>query len=184
MLILVLMKVISQVGCFVSQHRISWNAGLFCNAICSWWPLLSYSGVPLSGHLCLLLFTHFTLQSPKPHVSQWREGLSGSSIPICTYFFLLFHSIFSLSSVVYWKYLKKTPPPGISFYYYIFTSPFSCFSAGFGVWKCACLSRAPSFRSLFLWIVLQSLFFLFAFIFFLYCVSRSIKAIRSQNSAR
>lgn len=101
------------------------NTGLFVvqkTEICLWRPLLSYSDVPHSGHLRLLLFSHFTLQSPEPHLSQRREGLSRSSVSICTYSssFSLILFFFPLSSVLYRKVFQESTPPDKSGYYYIF----------------------------------------------------------------
>lgn len=112
------------------------NTGLFVvqkTEICLWRPLLSYSDVPHSGHLRLLLFSHFTLQRPEPHLSQRREGLSGSSILICT-----FSSSFSLSFclfflwVVYYieKYFKKALPLTKAVIIIYFASPSSLKRAG------------------------------------------------------
>ncbi len=83
---------------------------------------------------------------------------------------------FSLSSVLFRKAFQENSPPNKRRYYFYLTPFF--FSA---LKLQVCLFESSS---RFLWIVLHSLVFLLAFVFFLYRVSRSIKAIRSPNSAR
>ncbi len=153
----------------------------FCRAkteVCLWGPFLSYSDVPLSGLLCLLLFTHFTLQSPE---SKRQEALSGSSfLHLYIVLFLLFLSysvFFPLSSVLNRKVFQETLPltKGVIIYLYLTPFMFQC-----GLKLQVCLFESSS---LFLWIF-HSLVFLLAFVFFLSHLSRSIKAIRSPNSAR
>lgn len=84
---------------------------------------------------------------------------------------------FSLSSVLYRKAFQENSSPNKRRYYFYLT-PF-LFQCGLKLQVCLFESS-----SRFLWIVLHSLVFLLAFVFFLYRVSRSIKAIRSPNSAR
>lgn len=137
--------------------------------------------VPLSGHLRLLLFSHFTLHLIY-HIEE-KGSLGLQSHCVHTLLPSLSHSVFHiLSSVtVIEKHFKKALPDKSGFYY-IFSLAlflFQCRLRCLKLW----VAKLP-LHAFFFWTVLHSLVVLLAFIFFLYRVSSGIKAIRSQNSAR